>query len=245
MTFSSRTLLNLLVPVALSACAAAPPREHKVVDVSAGTLTPEYSSINARVLTEAASVDHTFVASLDRGKRAADATAIDVHAGLRRGRGAAARRRQREQRRHVGYGSALRRNAVRHSQRRARRCHRFIAACDDRRRRAADRRGRAVRLGWRSRDIPCAAESFRRSLDSRRRPGRMESHCGGCAGPLDVDRRADDREHAPGRTFQSASARCGRTTRSSAMSMARVCEYDGDLRCAARLHGRRAWRVSC
>jgi outer membrane usher protein FimD/PapC len=63
-----RNSLLLSIVVALSACAAAPPREQKVVDVSTGTLTPEYSSINARVLTEAASVDHTFVASLDPGK---------------------------------------------------------------------------------------------------------------------------------------------------------------------------------
>jgi outer membrane usher protein len=55
-----------IVAATLGACASAPPREQKkVVDVSAGALSKEYSSINARVLTEAASVDQTFVASLD------------------------------------------------------------------------------------------------------------------------------------------------------------------------------------
>lgn len=63
-------ILLCIVAATLGACASAPPREQKaieqkVVDVSAGALSKEYSSINARVLTEAASVDQTFVASLD------------------------------------------------------------------------------------------------------------------------------------------------------------------------------------
>jgi outer membrane usher protein len=58
-------LLLMIVAATLGACASAPPRDQKVVDVSTGTLTPGYSSINARVLTDAASVNHTFVASLD------------------------------------------------------------------------------------------------------------------------------------------------------------------------------------
>jgi outer membrane usher protein FimD/PapC len=61
-------ILQMIVAATLGACASAPPREQKVVDVSTGTLTPEYSSINTRVLTEAASVNHAFVASLDPHK---------------------------------------------------------------------------------------------------------------------------------------------------------------------------------
>lgn len=51
--------------VALSACAAAPPAEPEVVAVKADTLTPEYSSFNTRVLSDAAAVEHSFAASLD------------------------------------------------------------------------------------------------------------------------------------------------------------------------------------
>ena len=65
MTFSSRTLLNLLLPVALSACVAAPSVEPDIVAVSARKLTPEYSSFNARVLSDAGKVEHSFSASLD------------------------------------------------------------------------------------------------------------------------------------------------------------------------------------
>ena len=60
--------LLIIVAATLGACASAPPRDQKVVDVSTGALSPGYSSINARVLTEAASVNHTFVASLDPKK---------------------------------------------------------------------------------------------------------------------------------------------------------------------------------
>jgi outer membrane usher protein FimD/PapC len=65
MTFSSRSLLHLLLPVALSACAAAPPVEPETVKVRANTLTPEHSSFNARVLSDAGNVEHSFSASLD------------------------------------------------------------------------------------------------------------------------------------------------------------------------------------
>lgn len=64
MTFSSRTLLHLLLPVALSACAAAPPGEPETVKVRAGTLTPEHSSFKAQVLSDAGDVEHSFSASL-------------------------------------------------------------------------------------------------------------------------------------------------------------------------------------
>jgi outer membrane usher protein len=66
MTFSSRTLLQLLLPVALSACVAAPSSvEPETVAVKANKLTPEYSSFNARVLSDAGNVEHSFAASLD------------------------------------------------------------------------------------------------------------------------------------------------------------------------------------
>ena len=66
MTSSSRTLLHLLLPVALSACVAAPSVEPETVAVKASKLTPEYSSFNARVLSDAGNVEHSFTASLDR-----------------------------------------------------------------------------------------------------------------------------------------------------------------------------------
>ena len=66
MTSSSRTLLQLLLPVALSACVAAPSVEPETVAVKASKLTPEYSSFNARVLSDAGNVEHSFTASLDR-----------------------------------------------------------------------------------------------------------------------------------------------------------------------------------
>jgi len=49
----------------LGGCASAPVREPEAVVVKADALSPEYSSINARVLGDATSVNHTFVASLD------------------------------------------------------------------------------------------------------------------------------------------------------------------------------------
>lgn len=64
---SSRVLLQLLLPVALSACAAAPPSslEPAPVVVTAKKLTPEYSSFNTRVLSDVGKVEHSFAASLD------------------------------------------------------------------------------------------------------------------------------------------------------------------------------------
>jgi outer membrane usher protein FimD/PapC len=65
MTFSSRTLLSLLLPVALSACVTTPSAEPEPVAVTARKLAPEYSSFNARVLSDAGNVEHSFSASLD------------------------------------------------------------------------------------------------------------------------------------------------------------------------------------
>jgi outer membrane usher protein FimD/PapC len=65
MTSSSRTFLQLLMPLALSACVAAPSVEPETVAVKAATLTPEHSSFNARVLSDAGKVEHSFAASLD------------------------------------------------------------------------------------------------------------------------------------------------------------------------------------
>ena len=62
---SSRVLLQLLLPVALSACVAAPSDELETVAVHASKLTPEHSSFNARVLSDAVKVEHSFTASLD------------------------------------------------------------------------------------------------------------------------------------------------------------------------------------
>ena len=65
MTFVSRASLQLLVPLALCACVATPSVEPEEVAVKAHTLSPEYSSFNARVLSEAGNVEHSFAASLD------------------------------------------------------------------------------------------------------------------------------------------------------------------------------------
>jgi len=62
---SSRVLLQLLLPVALSACVAAPSDQLEPVAVHASKLTPEHSSFNARVLSDAVKVEHSFTASLD------------------------------------------------------------------------------------------------------------------------------------------------------------------------------------
>lgn len=66
MTSSTRTLLQLLLPVALSACVAAPSSDElETVAVKANKLTPAYSSFNARVVSDAGNVEHSFAASLD------------------------------------------------------------------------------------------------------------------------------------------------------------------------------------
>ena len=62
---SSRVLLQLLLPVALSACVAAPSDQLEPVAVHASKLTPEHSSFNARVFSDAVKVEHSFTASLD------------------------------------------------------------------------------------------------------------------------------------------------------------------------------------
>jgi outer membrane usher protein len=64
MTISRRTLVHLLLPVAFSACAAAPPVERETVKVRADALTPEYSAVNARV-SDVVSVEHSFSTSLN------------------------------------------------------------------------------------------------------------------------------------------------------------------------------------
>jgi len=63
MTISRRTLVHLLLPVALSACAAAPPVERETVKVRTDALTPEYSSLN--VASETVKVEHSFSTSLN------------------------------------------------------------------------------------------------------------------------------------------------------------------------------------
>lgn len=63
MNFSRQVIVSTVLAAALGACASAP--ANRPVAVNAGTLTPEYSSFNARVLSDAVAVDHTFVASLD------------------------------------------------------------------------------------------------------------------------------------------------------------------------------------
>jgi outer membrane usher protein FimD/PapC len=65
MTSSSRIVLQLLLPVALSACVTTPSVEPETVAVTARKLAPEYSSFNARVLSDAGSVEHSFSASLN------------------------------------------------------------------------------------------------------------------------------------------------------------------------------------
>jgi outer membrane usher protein len=66
MTWSWRSVIYIALPVALSACAAAPSAGPEAVAVKADTLTPEYSSFNTRVLSDAGAVEHSFTASLDR-----------------------------------------------------------------------------------------------------------------------------------------------------------------------------------
>lgn len=65
MTFSRRSFLHLLLPVALSACAAAPPAEREIVKVRTDTISFEHSSFSTRVQGDAANVEHSFSASLD------------------------------------------------------------------------------------------------------------------------------------------------------------------------------------
>lgn len=55
----------LVACAALTACVSAPKNAPQVVAVKADTISREYSSFNARVLSESVEVDHRFVASLD------------------------------------------------------------------------------------------------------------------------------------------------------------------------------------
>lgn len=64
MTISRRSLVHLLLPVVLSACAAAPPVERETVKVRTDVLTPEYSAVNARV-SDVVSVEQSFSAALN------------------------------------------------------------------------------------------------------------------------------------------------------------------------------------
>jgi outer membrane usher protein len=63
MTISRRSLVHLLLPVALSACAAAPPVERETVKVRTDVITPEYSAVN--VASETVKVEHSFSTSLN------------------------------------------------------------------------------------------------------------------------------------------------------------------------------------
>jgi outer membrane usher protein FimD/PapC len=65
MTFCRRSFLHLLLPVALSACAAAPRAEREIVKVRTDTLSFEQSSFSTRVQGDGANVEHSFSASLD------------------------------------------------------------------------------------------------------------------------------------------------------------------------------------
>lgn len=64
---STRVSLILLAGLAqgLAGCVSAPVQTPEGVKLKADSLSPKYSSFNARVLSDAASVHHTFVASLD------------------------------------------------------------------------------------------------------------------------------------------------------------------------------------
>lgn len=65
MTGSLRRLLPVTAAIALCGCAAAPISPPQAVAVEAGALSPEYSSFNARVLSEAGgAVDASFTTSL-------------------------------------------------------------------------------------------------------------------------------------------------------------------------------------
>lgn len=61
----TRTLFPCSIALALGACATQRIERPEEVAVKADTLSPEYSSINARVLNEASRVDYSFAASLE------------------------------------------------------------------------------------------------------------------------------------------------------------------------------------
>ncbi|MGH8178302.1 MAG: hypothetical protein ACREV5_18755 [Steroidobacter sp.] len=60
-----RFIIPVAAAVALSACASAPVSAPQKVAVKTGALSPEYSSFNASVLSEAGAVDHSFTTSLN------------------------------------------------------------------------------------------------------------------------------------------------------------------------------------
>ena len=65
MPHPARTLLATSIALTLGACATHVVERPEEVKVKADTFSPEYSSINARVLNEASQVDYSFAASLD------------------------------------------------------------------------------------------------------------------------------------------------------------------------------------
>ena len=58
-------MLVCVMTIALHACGSAPVDEPKPIAVKTGALTPEYSSFNATVLSQAGTVNHSFTTSLD------------------------------------------------------------------------------------------------------------------------------------------------------------------------------------
>lgn len=64
MTVAFRTPICVAVLLALGACAAAPVAPPEAVAVKANTLTPEYSSFNAQLLSDAGRMEHRFTTSL-------------------------------------------------------------------------------------------------------------------------------------------------------------------------------------
>jgi outer membrane usher protein len=65
MTFFRRSFIHLLLPVALSACVAAPSTEREIVKVRTDKISFEQSSFSTQVQGDNARVEHSFNASLD------------------------------------------------------------------------------------------------------------------------------------------------------------------------------------
>jgi outer membrane usher protein FimD/PapC len=59
-----RVLCALMAAAAIGGCASAPVGERETVKVDAGTISRDYSSFNARVLSESIKIENTFTASL-------------------------------------------------------------------------------------------------------------------------------------------------------------------------------------
>lgn len=64
-TRRARGVLTLSAALALTACSTARVEPPKAVSVKTGALSPEYSSFNATVLSEAGAMSHSFTTSLD------------------------------------------------------------------------------------------------------------------------------------------------------------------------------------